>query len=249
MSAPVVLVTGGSRGIGAATALLAAERGYRVAIAYAKDAGAADRVLAAVREKGGEGLAIRCDVASESDVLALFETVDRSLGCLTHLVNNAGIVGPASRLADADIARIERVVAVDLVGAMIVAREAVRRMAKSRGGEGGVIVNVSSMAAVHGGANEFVWYAAAKGGIDSFTIGLSREVAPEGIRVNAVSPGMIDTEIQVQGGDPGRAARFLPVIPLARLGTADEVAEAILWLMSDAASYVTGAVLRVSGGR
>jgi NAD(P)-dependent dehydrogenase (short-subunit alcohol dehydrogenase family) len=249
MTAPILLVTGGSRGIGAATARLAGRRGYRVAISFRSDEAAAAAVVRDIEAAGGEAVAFRADTGLENDILALFEAVDRRFGRITHLVNNAGVAGRASRLADADAATIRAVIDVNLVGAMLVAREAVRRMSTARGGEGGAIVNISSRAAGLGAAGEFVWYAASKGGIESFTTGLAREVATEGIRVNAVAPGLIDTEMQLQGGDPQRLARLLPGVPMQRAGTADETAEAILWLLSDAASYVTGTVLHVSGGR
>ncbi len=249
MNPPILLVTGGSRGIGAATARLAGGRGYRVAISFRSDEEAAAAVVRGIEAAGGEAAAFRADTSAEPDILALFEAVDARFGRLTHLVNNAGVAGRASRLADADAGTIRAVVEVNLVGAMLVAREAVRRMSTARGGQGGAIVNISSRAAGLGAGGEFVWYAASKGGIESFTTGLAHEVATEGIRVNAVAPGLIDTEMQLQGGDPQRLARLLPGVPMQRAGTAEETAEAILWLLSDAASYVTGTVLHVSGGR
>ena len=247
--AKVLLVTGGSRGIGAATARAAAKEGYQVAVNYLRDEKAANELVQEIRGAGGKARAIQADVARELDIKSLFAAVDRELGQLTHLVNNAGIVGRAARLVDADPSVIREVVDLNVTGAILVAREAVRRMATSAGGKGGAIVNISSMAATIGGAGEYTWYAASKGAIDSLTVGLSREVANDGIRVNAVAPGLIDTNIHASGGQPDRIARMSPVIPLGRAGTAAETANAILWLLSDAASYVTGAILRVSGGR
>jgi NAD(P)-dependent dehydrogenase (short-subunit alcohol dehydrogenase family) len=238
---PVVLVTGGSRGIGAATARLAAQRGYAVAISYRTDAAAADEV---VRDLPGPAIALPADVADESDVARLFAAVDE-FGPLRALVNNAGIAPPAARVSDMDGARLTRLFAVNVVGPMLCAREAVRRMSRAAGGPGGAIVNVSSAAARLGSPGEYVDYAASKGALDTFTRGLALEVVEEGIRVNAVRPGFIDTGIHA----PGRLDRVLPGIPLGRAGHPDEVAEAILWLLSDAASYTTGAFLEVTGGR
>ena len=249
MSDRILLVTGGSRGIGAATARAAARAGYKVAINYVNDAKAADALAKEIRTTGGTAVPIQADVSREDDIVRLFTTVDRELGQLTHLVNNAGITGRAGRIADVDAGMLERVIAVNVTGAILVAREAVRRMSTARGGKGGAIVNLSSMAAVLGAPGEWVGYAASKGAIDSFTVGLSREVAKEGIRVNAVAPGLIDTDIHVTAGQPDRIERMAPTVPMARAGSAAEVAAAIFWLLSDEASYVTGTIVRVSGGR
>lgn len=246
----VLIVTGGSRGIGAATARLAAKSGWDVAVNYARDKAAADGVVAEVQAAGRRAAAIQGDVAIEDDVLALFETAAALLGRVGGVVNNAGAVGsPAGPLADASAGMIGRIVGLNVTGALLVAREAARRMSTSRGGQGGAIVNLSSIAASLGAPNEYVWYAATKGAVDSMTAGLSKELAGQGVRVNAVSPGLIDTDIHASGGQPDRLARLGPSVPIGRPGTAEEVAEAIVWLLSDAASYVTGANLRVGGGR
>jgi NAD(P)-dependent dehydrogenase (short-subunit alcohol dehydrogenase family) len=245
----ILLITGGSRGIGAATARLAAREGYRMAINYVNDASAANKLVADIEAAGSRAISIRADVAQEPDIVRLFETVDRELGRLTHLVNNAGIVGRPSRLADADTAMIRRVIDLNVIGAILVAREATKRMSRSLGGRGGAIVNISSMAATLGAGGEYTWSAASKAAVDGFTIGLSRELAPEGVRVNAVSPGLIDTDIHASSGRPDRVAQLGPTVPMGRAGSAEEAAAAILWLLSDQASYVTGANLRVSGGR
>ncbi len=249
MSDRILLVTGGSRGIGAATVRAAARAGYKVAINYVNDAKAADALAKEIQKSGGTAVPIKADVAREDEIVRLFETVDRELGRLTHLANNAGITGRAGRVADTDARALERLIAVNVTGAILVAREAVRRMSTARGGQGGAIVNLSSMAAVLGAPGEWVGYAASKGAIDSFTVGLAREVAKEGIRVNAVAPGLIDTDIHVTAGQPDRIERMAPTVPMARAGSAAEVAAAILWLLSDEASYVTGTIVRVSGGR
>ena len=246
---PILLVTGGSRGIGAATARLAAARGYAVCLSYRSNAAAAGAVVANIERAGGEALAVAADVASEADVLRLFETVDARLGRLTALVNNAGILERQTTLLDTDAARWQRVLATNVIGSFLCAREAVRRMSTGLGGAGGAIVNVSSMAAKLGSPGEYVDYAASKGAIDSLTIGLAKEVAAEGIRVNAVRPGVIYTEIHASGGEPGRVDRVKAAVPMQRGGTAEEVARAILWLLSDEASYSTGAFIDVSGGR
>jgi len=245
----VIVITGASRGIGAATALGAARAGYSVAINYTRDADSAEAVAQQVREAGTQAMVVQADVAQERDVLRMFETVQSSLGPLSALVNNAGVLFPQSRLADMDGERIQRVMAVNATGALLCAREAVRCMSTRRGGRGGGIVNVSSMAARLGGPNEYIDYAASKGAVESLTLGLSKEVADEGIRVNAVRPGIIYTDIHASGGEPGRVDRLAPSTPMRRGGEPREVADAIVWLLSDEASYVTGALLDVAGGR
>jgi NAD(P)-dependent dehydrogenase (short-subunit alcohol dehydrogenase family) len=249
MSDKILLVTGGSRGIGAATAKMAAREGYRVAINYISDKKAAEAVAADVEKAGSKALIVQANVARDDDVRLLFGEIDKKLGRLTHLVNNAGIVGRASRLDAADPAIIRAVIDLNVIGAILVAREAAKRMSTANGGAGGAIVNLSSAAATIGSPGEFTWYAASKAAIDAFTLGLARELAKENVRVNAVSPGLIETDIHATSGQPDRVARMSPLIPMARAGTADEVAEAILWLLSEKASYVTGANIRISGGR
>ena len=244
-----LVITGGSRGIGAATARLAARRGYDVCFNYRAKREAADKVVAAIEQSGGRALAVQGNVAEEADVVGLFDAAEQAFGKIRGLVNNAGIVGPSSPAADVPLAALRELFEVNVLGAFLAAREAVRRMSTARGGAGGSIVNLSSMAAFLGGAGEFVHYAASKGAIETLTIGLSREVAREGIRVNAVAPGLIDTEIHASAGMPDRVEKLGPMVPMGRGGTADEVAEAILWLLSDASSYVSGTTLRVSGGR
>ncbi len=248
-AAKVMAITGGSRGIGAAVARLAAQRGYDVAISYRSDAKAAATVVRDIEKAGRHGLAVRADVASEADIVAFFTAIDRDFGPLDVLVNNAGIVAPRCRVEDLTAERLAHMMAVNITGSFIAAREAVRRMSTKRGGKGGVIVNLSSAAAKHGGAGEFVDYAASKGAIDTFTQGLAKEVATEGIRVNAVRPGLIETEIHASAGVPGRVKEMQGLVPMQRGGSAEEVAEAILWLASDQASYVTAALLDVGGGR
>jgi len=242
-----MIVTGGGRGIGAATALLAAKRGYAVAVNYLRNSEAAERVVQEIGK--GKAIAVADDVASEADVVRLFKTVDEKLGRVTALVNNAGIVDRGSRVEAMSAERIQRMLAVNVTGSFLCAREAVKRMSTRNGGKGGAIVNVSSVAARLGGAGDYVDYAASKGAIDTFTIGLAKEVGAEGIRVNAVRPGVIRTEIHLTSGDPGRVERIGGSAPLQRAGEADEIARTILWLASDEASYITGALLDVSGGR
>ncbi|MFG1290709.1 SDR family oxidoreductase [Xanthobacter versatilis] len=250
MTDKVLVVTGGSRGIGAACVIRAAKAGYgRIALNYTSDAAAAEATAAAARAHGAEVAVIKGDMAVPADIAHLFDETDARLGPVTHLINNAGITGRSGPFADADPAEIARVIDLNVTGALLVAQAAVRRMSTARGGKGGAIVNISSMAAILGSAGEYVWYAASKGAIDSFTIGLGRELAREGVRVNGVAPGLIATDIHDASGVTGRLDRLAPTTPMGRAGTADEVAEAVLYLLSDAASYTTGAILRVSGGR
>jgi len=248
-SRQVLLVTGGGRGIGAATARLSAARGYSVCVNYLRDREAAEQVVGEIERTGGRAMAVRADVSQETDVLDMFEAVDRDLGPIAALVNNAGILARQMCLVDMEVDRLERVFATNIVGTLLCAREAVRRMSIGRGGAGGAIVNVSSAAARLGGPFEYVDYAASKGAVDSFTIGLAAEVAGDGIRVNAVRPGVIHTDIHASGGEPGRVERVAARVPMKRGGTAEEVAQAILWLLSDDASYCTGSLLDVAGGR
>lgn len=244
----VLLVTGGSRGIGAAVATLAAQRGFDVAVNYREDERAASAIVEAVRSSGVRGLAIKADVAVEADVVRMFEAVD-TFGPLKALVNNAGITGGFARVADLNGPALERMLAVNVTGAILCAREAVRRLSTVWGGDGGSIVNVSSLAAKLGGAGEWVHYAASKGAIQTFTVGLAREVAGEGVRVNAVAAGIVDTEMHLAAGDPHRAKRTGATVPIGRAATPHEIAEAIVWLTSPAASYVTGTILEAGGGR
>ncbi|HTT09944.1 MAG TPA: SDR family oxidoreductase [Burkholderiaceae bacterium] len=249
MVSQVVLVTGGSRGIGAATARLAAERGYAVCITYKSNRAAAESVVDAIARQGGKALALEGDVGVEPDVVRMFERLDTAFGRITALVNNAGILERQMRVDEMTADRLQRVLTANVVGSFLCAREAVRRMSTRRGGSGGAIVNLSSAAARLGSPGEYVDYAASKGAIDTFTIGLAKEVAAEGIRVNAVRPGVIYTDIHASGGEPERVERVKNSVPMLRGGTADEVARAILWLLSDAASYSTGTFIDVSGGR
>jgi len=245
----VVLVTGGSRGIGAATARLAARAGWSVAVNYASQRAAADEVVRAIEQEGGRALAVQADVADEQQVLAMFETVDRQLGRVTDLVNNAGVVDVSQRVDEMSLARLQRMFAINVIGSFLCAREAVRRISTRHGGPGGAIVNVSSAASRLGSPAQYVDYAAAKGAIDVFTIGLAKEVGGEGIRVNAVRPGLIDTDIHASGGIPDRVRQLAPQVPMQRGGTAEEVAQTIVWLLSPQSSYVTMSLVDVSGGR
>lgn len=245
----VLLVTGGSRGIGAATALLAAQTGWSVAVNYTANSLAADEVVRQIRASGGQAMAVQADVAEEAQVLRMFEHIDAKLGRLSGLVNNAGVVDVASRLDEMSVARLKRMFDINVIGSLVCAREAVRRMSTKHGGEGGSIVNVSSAAARLGAPGQYVDYAAAKGAIDAFTIGLAKEVAAEGIRVNAVRPGLIETEIHASGGLPNRVKDLQHLVPIGRGGSAKEVAEGIVWLLSDSASYTTMSFLDISGGR
>lgn len=242
----VMVITGGGRGIGAATARLAAAEGYKICIGFKQNSSSAERLA---NEIGSKAIAVQADVSNEADVVRLFETVDRALGRVSVLVNNAGIVDLGMRVENITAARLQRMFAINVTGSFLCAREAIKRMSTRHGGRGGAIVNLSSVAARLGGAGEYVDYAASKGAIDTFTVGLAKELGADGIRVNAVRPGIIRTEIHLASGDPGRLERIGATAPLARPGEAEEVARAILWLASDAASYVTGALLDVAGGR
>ncbi|MDX8478240.1 SDR family oxidoreductase [Mesorhizobium sp. VK24D] len=244
-----LLVTGGSRGIGAAICRQASQAGYQVAVNYVSNQAAADALVAELEAAGGEAFAVKGDVGSEADVVAMFEAVDRALGRLDAFVNNAGIVDVKARVDEMSAARLERMMRINVVGSFLCAREAVKRMSTRHGGKGGAIVNISSAASGLGSPGEYVDYAASKGAIDTLTIGLAREVVLESIRVNAVSPGITETEIHASGGQPDRVARMQDMLPMKRAGTADEVASAVLYLLSDTASYITGAILNVSGGR
>jgi len=249
MNAPVLLVTGGSRGIGAATALAAAQAGYAVAVNYQSNSLAADEVVRSIRDNGGQAMALQADVSREEEVLAMFARIDAKWGPLAALVNNAGVVDVSSRVDGMGVARLTRMLNTHVLGSFVCAREAVLRMSTRHGGSGGGIVNLSSAASKLGSPGQYVDYAACKGAIDSFTIGLAKEVAAEGIRVNAVRPGIIETDIHASGGEPDRAQRLAPQVPMQRPGSAQEVANAILWLLSPQASYCTGALLDVGGGR
>ena len=251
MSVPnrTLLITGGSRGIGRACALLGAENGWSVGVNYREDAKAADAVVEIIARQGGRAVALKGDVSVEADAVGMFDAAIKALGPLTAVIANAGVVAPAARLADMSAERMRHVFEVNVLGAFLTAREAARRMSKSSGGAGGSIVLMSSAAARLGSPNLYIDYAASKGAVDTLTLGLAKELGPEGVRVNAIRPGMIDTEIHASGGDPDRARSVGATAPLGRPGTAEEVAAAAIWLISDAASYVTGALLDVSGGR
>ncbi len=248
-AAKVMVLTGGGRGIGAATARLAAKAGYSVCINYRQDRMAAEKLVAEVQKAGAKAIAVRADVAAEADVINLFQQADKALGRVTALVNNAGIVDRGTRVELMTAARITRMLAVNVTGSFLCAREAIKRMSTRLGGPGGAIVNLSSIAARLGGSGEYVDYAASKGAIDTFTVGLAKEVGGEGIRVNAVRPGVIRTEIHLASGDPSRLERIGATAPLGRPGEPEEIARAILWLLSDEASYLTGAIVDASGGR
>ena len=246
---PILLITGGSRGIGAATALLAAQQGFAVAVNFARNASAANGIVRRIQDTGGTAIAVQADVAQEPQVIAMFEEIDARLGQLTALVNNAGVVDVATRVENMTLERLKRMFDINVFGSFLCAREAIKRMSTRHGGSGGAIVNVSSVAARLGSAGQYVDYAAAKGAIDSFTIGLARELAQEGIRVNAIRPGIVDTDIHASGGQPERAQQLASSIPMQRAGTAQEIAQSVVWLLSDQSSYTTGALLDVAGGR
>ena len=249
MNAPVLLVTGGSRGIGAATALAAAQAGYAVAVNYQSNSLAADEVVRSIRDSGGQAMALQANVSREDEVMAMFARMDAKWGPLAALVNNAGVVDVSSRVDAMGVARLSRMLNTHVLGSFVCSREAVLRMSTRYGGTGGGIVNLSSAASRMGSPGQYVDYAACKGAIDTFTIGLAKEVAAEGIRVNAVRPGIIETDIHASGGEPDRAQRLAPQVPMQRPGSAQEVANAIVWLLSPQASYCTGALLDVGGGR
>ena len=244
----VAIVTGGSRGIGRAISLASAKRGYKVVVGYASNEAAADEVVAQIEKSNGKATAVKCDVGIEADILELFKKAD-AFGKLGVLVNNAGVVDMTARVDEMSAARLTRMMNINVVGSILCAREAVKRMSSKFGGAGGVIVNISSVAANLGSPAQYVDYAASKGAIDTFTVGLAREVSAEGIRVNAIRPGLIDTELHASGGEPGRAQKLAHMVPMKRVGTAEEIANAVVWLMSDDASYVTGTIFDVSGGR
>ena len=244
-----LIVTGASRGIGAAVALLAAERGYAVAVNFCTGESEARNVVEAILSAGGRAIAVQADIAHEDPIVRMFEVAERELGPITALVNNAAVTGGFARVENVTSESVSEMLAVNVTGTILCAREAVRRMSTKRGGDGGAIVNISSRAAHTGSPGEWVHYAASKGAIDSFTIGLAREVATEGIRVNAVAPGLVETGIHAANGEPGRLERLMPTIPMRRAGLPEEVAEAVLWLLSPASSYTTGAILEVGGGR
>lgn len=246
---PIALITGGSRGIGAATAICAARQGFAVAVNYTRDAQAAMRVVQQITAAGGQAIAVQADVADEAQILAMYQTIDAQLGPLSALVNNAGVVDVAARVDAMSAERIRRMFDINVLGTFLCTREALKRMSTRHGGKGGSIVNLSSVAARLGGPGQYVDYGASKGAIDTFTVGLAREVATEGVRVNAVRPGIIETDIHASGGQPDRAREMAPLVPMQRAGSAEEVAQAIVWLLSAEASYVTGAHIDVAGGR
>lgn len=248
MSDRVAIVTGGSRGIGRATALAAAARGYKVVVGYASNKAAAGEVVSKIEASNGKAIAVKCDVGSEADILDLYKQAD-AFGPLGALVNNAGVVDLTSRVDEMSAERLHRMMNINVIGNILCAREAVKRLSTKHGGKGGVIINLSSVASTLGSPAQYVDYAASKGAIDTFTLGLAREIASEGVRVVAVRPGLIDTEIHASGGEPDRAHRLAHNVPMKRVGTAEEIANAIVWLMSDEASYVTGTIVDVSGGR
>ncbi len=249
MQKKIILITGGSRGIGASTALLAANQGYHVCINYRNNHKAAQQLVDKIKLQGGTACMVQADISQQSEVIRLFQQMDKELGRVTALVNNAAILETQTRLEDIDAARLQRIFQTNVFGSFLCAREAIKRMSTRHGGQGGSIVNISSIAARLGAPEEYIDYAASKGAIDSMTLGLSKEVAAEGIRVNAVRPGIIDTEMHASGGEPQRVQRLAPAIPMQRGGGADEVARAIMWLLSDEASYTTGSFIDVSGGR
>lgn len=249
MNKGVAVITGSGRGIGAATARLAAQRGFAVCINYLGRADRAQAVLDEIRASNGQAILVQADTAVEADVMCLFEMVDRELGPVAALVNNAGIIGKAGRHDVSDTETIRRVLDVNVLGTMLCTREAAKRMSTKTGGAGGSIVNVSSIAAVLGGANQWIPYAAAKGAVNSLTVGYAKELAPEGIRVNAVMPGLIETEIHAEAGVGDRLQKAIPTVPMGRIGTAQECAEAIVWLISGEAAYMTGALIPMAGGR
>ena len=246
---PIVLITGGSRGIGAATALRAAQQGFAVAVNYASNADAASHVVQQILAAGGSAIAVQADVANEDQIVAMFRAIDTQLGPVSALVNNAGVVDVAARVDEMSAERIRRMFDINVLGTFVCTRESIRRMSTRHGGKGGCIVNVSSVAARLGGPGQYVDYGASKGAIDTFTVGLAKELATEGVRVNAVRPGIIETDIHASGGQPDRARQMAPLVPMQRAGSAEEVANAIVWLMSAEASYVTGAHIDVAGGR
>lgn len=249
IDSPVLLVTGGSRGIGAAACLVAARHGWRVAVNYAANEEAANAVVSEIKKAGGDAIAIKGDVGNAADIVSMFEMVDKHFGRLDGLVNNAGVVDYIARVDEMSAERLERMMRINVTGSILCAGEAVRRMSTTHGGQGGAIVNISSMAAVLGGPAQYVDYAASKAAIDTFTIGLSKEVAAEGIRVNAIRPGIIETDIHASGGQPDKPKEMASSIPMKRTGQAEEIADAIVYLLSPSASYITGAILNVSGGR